>query len=511
LERDRCAPSRATRPDAFVKLHHGGPLGPNGNRSNEVRHGSAADQGLQIALIVLIFLFILSAVAAYLGLKSYSDSEQRGAELQSQLNDQRTQVNNLQTENEDLRFWMGFGRNDNITDVKTAYEADMKRFGAAIADETRRFYRTVLESVFNESAVTAGRLAEATSQRKDLMASYESLEAQTNKQITQYKDANKKLEEDAAGERNKFNQKRLELENTEKELLANLDKQRTQLEGQIADRDAQIKAFVAQVAELRRAVVNWREQVPSDVESFEVADGRISWVNQNGTVWINVGEADSLRRQVTFNVYDADEHDADRATKKGSIEVTKLLGDHLAEASVTQDDPTNPILTGDNIYSPVWHRGKKLRFALTGIIDVDNDGVSDLQLVRDLIELNGGAADAYLGDDGKVVGEITAHTRYLVLGEFPESAVRANMQEGWQAMNQKATELGVETITLEQFLSRMGYTTLDRTVPLGKGATARDFPARDDTGNRLPDVETEDESPQFRPRTPYHTPVKTPF
>ena len=39
----------------------------------------------------------------------------------------------------------------------------------------------------------------------------------------------------------------------------------------------------------------------------------------------------------------------------------------MAEARITKDDPTNPILTGDNIYSQVWHRGKKLHFALTGV------------------------------------------------------------------------------------------------------------------------------------------------
>ena len=115
-------------------------------------------------------------------------------------------------------------------------------------------------------------------------------------------------------------------------------------------------------------------------ESFEVADGRISWVNQNGTVWINLGTADSLRRQVTFSVFDADLHDAAKSKKKGSIEVTRLLSDHMAEARITNDDPTNPILTGDNIYSQIWHRGKKLHFALTGVIDVDGDGQSDLQL-----------------------------------------------------------------------------------------------------------------------------------
>ena len=141
-------------------------------------------------------------------------------------------------------------------------------------------------------------------------------------------------------------------------------------------------------------------------------------------MWINLGTADSLRRQVTFSVYDADQHDAAKATKKGSIEVTRLLGEHMAEARITEDDPTNPILTGDNIYSQVWHRGKKLHFALTGFIDFDGDGQSDMQLARDLIELNGGVVDAYLNDDGTVEGEITANTRYLVLGDVPESAIQ---------------------------------------------------------------------------------------
>ena len=172
-----------------------------------------------------------------------------------------------------------------------------------------------------------------------------------------------------------------------------------------------------------------KEQVPKDAESFEVADGRITWVNQNGTVWINVGSADAIRRQVTFNVYDADENDADRAVKKGSIEVTRVMGDHSAEARITQDSPTNPILTGDNIYSPVWHRGKKLRFAFAGVIDFDDDGVSDLKLARELIELNGGVVDAYLDDNGKIVKDITPNTRYLRSRRTPvESA-----HPGWHA------------------------------------------------------------------------------
>jgi hypothetical protein len=473
------------------------------------------DQGLQIALIILIFLFILSAVAAYIGWKSYGESEQRGAELRNQLEDKNKQATTTQSENEQLRTWTGFGPNDNFDSVKTTYEADMKRYGTAIADETRRFYKNVLEAVAKERDDTAGREADARNQIKDLTAKLEAKEGETDKQIAEFKQKNKQLEEDNASERNKFGQFRLQIENANKELMTSLDKQRTDFEAQIAERDGKIKAFETQVTGLQKDVRDLRTQIPTDNESFEIADGRISRVNQDGTVWINVGQADAIHRQVTFNVYDADEHDADRAVKKGSIEVTKISGDHMSEARITQDDPTNPILRGDNIYSPVWHRGKKLRFAITGTIDFNNDGISDLELARDLIELNGGAVDAYLDDNGKVQGPgMTAHTRYLILGDAPESAIRANMKEGWDEMYKKAHELGVETITLDQFLNRMGYTPQERAVKLGAGAAAVDFPARSGNAREVPDTETEpppaDGTQKFRPRKPYST-QKTPY
>src|SRR6185436_7906434 len=198
----------------------------------------------------------------------------------------------------------------------------------------------------------------------------------------------------------------------------------------IADSATRVKKLEEQLTKQDRAVKYLIEQRKDEPGSFEVADGRISWVNQNGTVWINLGTADSLRRQVTFSVFDADQHDAAKAEKKGSIEVTRLLDDHMAEARITKDDPTNPILTGDNIYSQVWHRGKKLHFALTGVIDIDGDGQSDMQQALELIKLNGGIVDAYLKDDGKVDGEITANTRYLVLGDVPDTAIKSAMIEG---------------------------------------------------------------------------------
>ena len=76
--------------------------------------------------------------------------------------------------------------------------------------------------------------------------------------------------------------------------------------------------------------------------------------------------------------------------------------------------------------------------------------------------------DAYLGDDGKIQGEITANTRYLVSGDSPESGSRAALQAGTNDMYKTASSLGVETITLPEFLSQMGYRPQDRTVQLAQ-------------------------------------------
>jgi hypothetical protein len=463
------------------------------------------DQTLQIFLIVFIFAFLVSAVVAYLGWKGYSDAEQRAASLEASLKTEKDTTQNQQTELEDQREMMGVGRNDNATAVKTAFDADMKTMGGGVAEEESRSYRKVLQTVYDELQSTTKREAALKEEVNQYAKQLHAVEGEKDAQVAQAQAAMKKAQQDAATERNNFNQERSNLEKTKQELQKNLDEQRGNYEGQIGQRDTRIKELEGKVAKLEHAVANLIEQRKDEPGSFEVADGRISWVNQNGTVWINLGTADSLRRQVTFSVYDAELHDAAKAEKKGSIEVTRLLGPHMAEARVTEDNATNPLIVGDQIYSQVWHRGKKLRFALTGIIDFDGDGQSDMQRARELIELNGGIVDAYLNDEGDVAGEITANTRYLVLGDVPELATQAKFQKGWNDMSQDASSLGVESITVPEFLAQMGYKPQDRTVPLGEGASARDFPARPETST-TPAVA----APRFRPRTPYRAPAASP-
>ena len=94
-------------------------------------------------------------VVGYLGWKGYGEEFQRATDLESKLRDAETQSRNLQTENEDMRDMIGFGRNDDFEEVKKIYGEDMNAYGQAVADEDRRRYRTALESVFKEGRATA--------------------------------------------------------------------------------------------------------------------------------------------------------------------------------------------------------------------------------------------------------------------------------------------------------------------------------------------------------------------
>jgi hypothetical protein len=463
------------------------------------------DQTLQIFLIISIFFSLVCAVLGFLSWRGYNEESQRNAALQNENSSKQTQLTNLTAENVSFREMIGVG-DSNAADIKAAFDEEMKTRGAGVSDEGSRNYRKVSETLYAEVQKLTASEASLKARVKDIDARLAAKETETANQISQFDKQRKDAEAALANERNTFKEDRAKLEAVQKELVATVEKQSTEFEEKLAQHAAEKAELEKKIADQERAIRLFTEQRKDEPGSFEVADGRISWVNQNGTVWINLGSLDSLRRQVTFSVYDADEHDAEKAAKKGSIEVTRILGEHMAEARVTEDDATNPILTGDRIYSQVWQPGKKLHFALTGLIDIDGDTRSDMQLARELIELNGGEVDAYVTDDGSVEGTIEATTRYLVLGELPQSATQAKAQESWHTMNQTANSLGVETITLSQFLSQMGYKPQDRAVRLGSGASARDFPPRSDDNLNRPNS-----AARFRPRTPYRaTPTSTP-
>ena len=211
-------------------------------------------------------------------------------------------------------------------------------------------------------------------------------------------------------------------------------------------------------------------------------DGKILTVRpRSGRVLINLGSADGLRRQVTFTVYGVDVNNVAREEKKGSIEVTSV-GLHTSEAKITNDSFDDPILRDDVIYTPLWSTKTALHFAIAGSIDINDDGRDDRRIIKNLIRLNGGSVDAE-DVDGKIVGQVTPQTRYVVLGKEPsvgdsDQGDAAARRTAWSNMINQADRYGVEQLSVQELLDFIGYDGEKRTLPLGSQARADDFVPR---------------------------------
>ncbi|MCA9070604.1 MAG: hypothetical protein KDA84_16855, partial [Planctomycetaceae bacterium] len=216
--------------------------------------------------------------------------------------------------------------------------------------------------------------------------------------------------------------------------------------------------------------------------TFERPDGIVRWVdNSSHLVWINLGSADSLTVRTNFSVYKKNNRgvgvDTENSLKgpedmKGSIEVTRILGPHLAEARILDEDYYDPIATNDPIYTPIWSPNQKEAFAFVGLIDLDDDGRSDRELLHDILSSASAKVQVEVDDDGnRNGGEIDEKTKFLVVGEIPALEDLTNEKEKEAAkrihaahkdLKEEAREQGVRVVTLNDFMAFIGYTPRQR-------------------------------------------------
>jgi hypothetical protein len=245
--------------------------------------------------------------------------------------------------------------------------------------------------------------------------------------------------------------------------------------------EKQVNGLTDEVASMQ----NQNDKLSSELsqlrtESFERPDGKITWVDNRGeTVYVNLGSEDALQRQTSFSVYDLDENNLARTEKKASIEITRILGNHLAEATVVSDENRNPIVSGDIIFSPVWEVGSPVRFALTGFMDIDNDAASDRALIRRLIRMNGGVIDAEVDDKGDRTGELSVETRYLVTGDSTDEKSSAKRAASDSKIRSEAKSLGLTVISINRLLSDLGYQKISKTIALGRESSGSDYSPSD--------------------------------
>lgn len=424
-------------------------------------------QGLQIALIIFVMLTLILGVTTFIFFRRYDETV---LELNNQTNAAKQARSQAETEQAQkiklLKFLGGFSETEKIETIEEECRKDFTTYGDKFPEE-QRTYRQLLK-LLHEQIVEVNKLYNDEQVKVQEFKNYnERRDDEVKVQIFQANAARDQAGADLKQERDKFAQAHKEFTDREETLRTDLENARKEKEAALAQLQKQLDSANQQIQKLAQLSSDQAKKLEDLVkETFETADGQITWVNQRQrTVWINLGWADGLQRQTSFAVYDADTNDVTKAGKKGSVEVTEIWDDHLAEARIIEDLVSNPITPGDKVHTPIWAPGERRRFALTGDIDLDDDGKSDLQKVISLITLNGGVIDCYLDDkspsiltgEGKPGGKITLNTRYVVVGKAPEGTGGRERLDAYSRMLTEARRFRIKEIPLKELLSQMGW------------------------------------------------------
>lgn len=461
------------------------------------------NQGLQIALIVFVMLTIILGVTTYLFFRQYEEADLKATKNAADL----TKATNLAVANEndvkELKRLIFGAENAEKVDAITSgtFAEDIKKYGLAYPEDVR-YYHPLLEKMAKTIDDKNKDVAEAQAKVAKLEANFAVREANKQPQLDDFQKAAERANEDLTSERSKFQSDRDRIAQNEAKLKTDLDGARKDLNIKLDSADKTLQEVKTRYQKLRDINKKLTDQQQVLIATkFDVPAGEIVWANQRtGTVWINLGRADTLKRQITFGVYPSNAIDMSLA-KKASIEVTRILGDHLAEAHVFDDMLVDPVMPGDKIFTPVWTPGEKRHFALAGFMELNQSGKNDMMTVIDLITLNGGVVDCYSDDKGKRHGEITVSTRYLVKGQAPREKGRPALRDAFENMLDEAERFGVQEIHLSDLLMRMGWKNQTPVVQYGLDMNPRDFAAKPE-GDEALRKSTGNVSEVFQPRVP---------
>jgi hypothetical protein len=432
---------------------------------------------LQIALIVCVLFAIAAGVSWFLALNWYKEAEKRDKTHLAEATKAQADLKESQDENGELKRLLGIAATQKIDAVQQQFKKDMETYARAFPAD-KQYYRPVLELLNTELNNKNAQLVDAKKENDNWKQKYEGREATKDAQIKEHQDAVAKASADLKNANDTFKADRDRLAKDQADTAAQLAQLRKATETIVQQADTKTKEAVNVAGTWQGRYKETKtklDQVTKD--NPDVAAGEIKYVNSgSGTVYIDRGRGDGLRRQATFSVYAGETTDLSKTGKKGSIEVIQVAGEHLAEARITEDRISDPLLPGDKIYTPVWRPGEQRHFALTGVMDVEGDGRDNRQLVRDLITMNGGVIDAEMDDHDKPVGAMTATTRYLVVGGPPDPHVNPDGMKNYSNMITEAKKLDVEQISLAELLNRMGWKSPAQVIRFGVGGNSGKIP-----------------------------------
>ena len=433
------------------------------------------NQALHIALIIFVILTLMLIVSTYYFFSNFQQERDKGKALAADNTKLTTDATTARNESAEYRARIGAEAKDNLEGVNEQAKKDMEAYGKGMPEASQN-YRALVQHLASELAKAQAENNVVKAHEKELDDQLKAGQADKEKEIAEYTKKVSDTAQDLVDERAKFDKDRTDINKSKADLNQKFEAKAVAFDVLSKKSDEQIASLKADNAQVKKLLDDLHAKDADSAKRNEVPDGKIVKVDQRTRmVWINRGSADGLRRQTSFSVFDADDSNPLEGTLKGKIEVVRMINDRMAEARIVEDNLAHPMMFGDPIFSPSWEPGRAEHFALAGLIDLDDNGQSDLQRVRDMIAINGGVIDAEVDETGKRTGQMSINTKYLVLGKEPVSEGKIN---AYSDIRSEAQTLGVRTIPLMEFLDYMGFKAEERTVQLGKDAKGSDFKPR---------------------------------
>ncbi len=448
-------------------------------------------QGLQIAVISFAMLTIILAITTYV-FYAQSASASKDVEAKTKtLNDKNAENNKLMYRNAAMRLVLGLGGvtkeevelakskaggdDAEVKEILDNFTSDMALVGDQVAAGGTSNYRTFTTNLLAALNKKNASVADAVDQLKNMQLAKDKAALAEKARADTAVAASDSAVADYAKQTQAFADDRTKMEEQGKQLASRISTDAAKTKTEIQRVNDEKDLFVKQNSQL--TAVNKRyqerqEEIANNLVNFtENPDGKITRVNQNQQlVWIDRGRADGLLRQTTFSVYDHNERGISDTKPKGRIEIL-TVGDRISEARILEDKPANPIIAGDIIETPAWSPGQRIHFALAMKMDVNKDRIDDYDMVKSIIQMNGGVIDAELRVDptGKIVrnGDISVETRYFVEGERPSEATSPDLMKQYNAFDQDRERFTVKKISVENLLALMGWRAEEKTVELG--------------------------------------------
>ena len=427
----------------------------------------------QVLIISLIFCFILAVtfgVVSYFMAQDYKESVQKEKQATEKASKAETEYRNLLDQYNKTIAKIGYANKvANNDELLQKMDTDIKQ---ALASTTK------VPKSYKEAVDTLGQNLLAKNQEiagyKQQVATYKSqTQQQTDMTRTQketYESQHNKATADFAKQKADDKRRYDEMEGEYKKLTQKVDK--IEQEAKALNEKYRVESADAKEAAGRIAQINTKLSVKLDQMNqteFDIPDGKVLYVNQaDKTVHLNIGKIEGVRVLSKFGVYPTNTLDLGRAKAKGTIEITRILGDHESEAKIIEDEMTSPIMTGDMIFTPLWKVGESVQFALGYDLDIDGDGKSDLNTIMDLINANGAKVALYMDDSGKTHGKLTADVTAFVVSDTSildllandqkkEQSVKTEIQNSFMNLSEEARLNNIRQMKLSEFLRKVHY------------------------------------------------------